>query len=500
MDVDNIPHETLVILLQKKEKENKQLQSKLTKIEDRFIKITRFNKILQEDRRSFLSFCSETVEDAEAIFESAAAQEQPVDNRILGSRTVHSEKMLQAFLQLIFPNDNEITNLFESSDVDFELLRQKWMSFEDRNSEAMLSVSAAARDAIEVYERKLNGLASDNESLAQQLEENQIKIQQYELEKAQWLTSKLTGGGGQVHGMSNGHSSPEQKTPSSSPKSSDPETVVANNYSTAERDALTSRVDILTEELEKAQQEVDEIEQRRQSDIQKESTKLESVKKEFTAHKDQMRNLVDSKDKNIQSLREKLDQVMAEKDSNAFIEELASKQAQRDLDIAKYQSQADALLRRTAESDERRGAIEEEIDRLQRQIKDSTTSDKDANQKYVKHVILKYMMYVKRRDEKASTLIPVIATALKLTDAEQSELQEDHGLLSSVTSYFLSDQRQQSMTNQPSFESISPMKTPKADKESVVEDSPEVTAPAEDEPAREAPLPPLPPPPPTERP
>jgi len=68
----NVPRDTLIALLKKKDKDLKVYESKLEKIEDRYIKLVRFNKILHEDRASFLRFCSLVIADAEIAFEEAA--------------------------------------------------------------------------------------------------------------------------------------------------------------------------------------------------------------------------------------------------------------------------------------------------------------------------------------------------------------------------------------------------------------------------------------------
>ncbi len=68
----NVPRDTLIALLKKKDKDLKVYESKLEKIEDRYIKLVRFNKILHEDRASFLKFCGLVVPDAEIAFEEAA--------------------------------------------------------------------------------------------------------------------------------------------------------------------------------------------------------------------------------------------------------------------------------------------------------------------------------------------------------------------------------------------------------------------------------------------
>ena len=68
----NVPRDTLIALLKKKDKDLKVYESKLEKIEDRYIKLVRFNKILHEDRASFLKFCWLVIADAEIAFEEAA--------------------------------------------------------------------------------------------------------------------------------------------------------------------------------------------------------------------------------------------------------------------------------------------------------------------------------------------------------------------------------------------------------------------------------------------
>ena len=47
--IEGIPRDTLVALLRRKDKEAKATAAKLEKLEERYVKVVRFNKILMED-------------------------------------------------------------------------------------------------------------------------------------------------------------------------------------------------------------------------------------------------------------------------------------------------------------------------------------------------------------------------------------------------------------------------------------------------------------------
>ena len=78
LQLEGLSPEAIVALVRKKDIESRTLEGKLLKIEDRYVKLVRFNKILHEDRASFLKFANLVLKDAETAFEEAAAQETPV--------------------------------------------------------------------------------------------------------------------------------------------------------------------------------------------------------------------------------------------------------------------------------------------------------------------------------------------------------------------------------------------------------------------------------------
>ncbi|CAE7640850.1 unnamed protein product [Symbiodinium necroappetens] len=159
--VENVPRDTLVALLRRKDKEVKTQQGKLEKLEERYVKVVRFNKILMEDRQSFQRFCHELLPECDGAFEEAAAQEAPTDlNELLRQLAVwrrgaeaasEDRKVFQQFLTLVFPSDEVVADLLKRPSLGEEALdrlQQRWMQLEDLHNQSLASLNEMARQQV----------------------------------------------------------------------------------------------------------------------------------------------------------------------------------------------------------------------------------------------------------------------------------------------------------------------------------------------------------------
>eukprot|EP00913_Durusdinium_trenchii_P030384 g28461.t1 len=123
-----------------KDKELKAQQLKIEKLEERYVKVVRFNKILTEEwveQELLLPECDGAFEEAAAQETAADLQEllrQLAEWRRHGNAAHEDRKVFQQFLDLIFPNDEAIAGLFARPSMGegaFDLLQTKWMKLED---------------------------------------------------------------------------------------------------------------------------------------------------------------------------------------------------------------------------------------------------------------------------------------------------------------------------------------------------------------------------------
>ncbi|CAJ1335044.1 unnamed protein product [Effrenium voratum] len=198
--VENIPRDTLVVLLRRKDKELKTLQGKLEKLEERYVKVVRFNKILMEDRQSFQRFCHELLPDCDGAFEEAAAQEAPTNLHELlrqlaeWRRNMDSacedRKVFQQFLELVFPGEDvEVFGRPEALD----LLQKKWIQLEDLHNQSIASINAMAREqALQQQEELLSAQKACQEA-ERKIQDLKEELTSMAREKAQVLKQKLHG-------------------------------------------------------------------------------------------------------------------------------------------------------------------------------------------------------------------------------------------------------------------------------------------------------------------
>ncbi|CAE8694808.1 unnamed protein product, partial [Polarella glacialis] len=211
--VENIPRDTLVALLKRKDKESKAHAAKLEKLEERYVKVVRFNKILMEDRTSFQSFCHEFLPESDGVFEEAAAQETPTNLAELqrqlrawkGAAEAAGEdrKVFQQFVELVFPGQDAALQLFNrpalGSDA-FDVLLQRWMVLEDLQNQSIASINVMAREQVLAHSQEFQAAINSRQDSERRTQDLQDQLTKMAREKAQMLTQRLHGGGGQGTG------------------------------------------------------------------------------------------------------------------------------------------------------------------------------------------------------------------------------------------------------------------------------------------------------------
>lgn len=149
----------MVALLRGKDKDVRAASAKLEKLEERYVKVVRFNKLLTEDRASFQRFCAELLPESDGMFEEAAAQETPVNLEGLMRQLTPWRSALTAaqderrafrqFVEMIFPGDEIAEQLFSGPSLcpkALHILQNRWVELEDLHNQSTVSINAAARE------------------------------------------------------------------------------------------------------------------------------------------------------------------------------------------------------------------------------------------------------------------------------------------------------------------------------------------------------------------
>ncbi|OLQ13912.1 Monocarboxylate transporter 2 [Symbiodinium microadriaticum] len=208
--VENVPRDTLVALLRRKDKEVKTQQGKLEKLEERYVKVVRFNKILMEDRQSFQRFCHELLPECDGAFEEAAAQEAPTDlNELLRQLAVwrrgaeaasEDRKVFQQFLTLVFPSDEVVADLLKRPSLGEEALdrlQQRWMQLEDLHNQSLASLNEMARQQVADKSSEIQACQKALRASEAQVQDLKAELTSMARDKAQMLKQKLHGKGSQ---------------------------------------------------------------------------------------------------------------------------------------------------------------------------------------------------------------------------------------------------------------------------------------------------------------
>mmetsp|Transcript_91620 Transcript_91620/g.245442 ORF Transcript_91620/g.245442 Transcript_91620/m.245442 type:complete len:465 (-) Transcript_91620:84-1478(-) len=415
--IDDIPHETLILLCKKKDRELTICQEKLKRAEDRLVSEKQQKKVLLTDRKSFARFAARVISEVDTadLFEHAAAQTQPVELAALEQRlqdaAPRTEKESQArqalriFADLIFPQDNEVEKACVADPVDLDVLRRKWGRYEDRQEESIASVSLAAKERVESYEKQLTAAEKEKQALQKQLEavkEELVakgeEVAEAQKQVAQLYASRMLGRGG----------SPPPKTGfGGGDQANGVDGLKHAKQRVQELEARVEELQAAADERDASAERIQELEQA----VSRAMTDVEAV----TA----------AKDARIADLQGRLEAVLKEQDESAFVRELAARQAEREVEIGKLQSRIAELNRQLQEAEDMRVMAAEQEKVLKQHIREleGSTGRSEVNLDYLKHVVLKYMVYVKNGDSKASSLVPVIGTVLALSPEERETVE-----------------------------------------------------------------------------
>jgi len=421
--VENVPREHLIALCRRKDKEAKIAAAKLEKLEDRTVKLVRFNKLLAEDRSSFQRFCSEVLPDSAGIFEEAAAQETSVNLDALrrglsdwrGALESSSEdrKIFKQFVELVFPGDMEVERLFAGEALGpgaFDMLQYRWTQLEDLHNQSIASVNAMARDQMMARMGEFEAALQGQKEAERKAEELRAQLTELHREKAQMLKQKFHGRG---------------------------EAEASNGAAPvgAAADLQQSRENELRKALEaseRRERETRESSMRREQDsqamlaaetaeVQRLKRELEHAMEDGERQRTQVRQLAEEKDAVVGRLRGRVDELEQELGSNAFIAQAAEQQASRDAEVKAKERQVDHLSQMLEETRRQLQLSYTQERVLKDRIREleGTHCRGHVASDYLKHVVMKYMEYTQVGDLKAQGLVPVLCTLLSLTPDER---------------------------------------------------------------------------------
>mmetsp|Transcript_117635 Transcript_117635/g.344461 ORF Transcript_117635/g.344461 Transcript_117635/m.344461 type:complete len:496 (+) Transcript_117635:110-1597(+) len=428
--VDGIPRETLVTLLKRKNKDAKTVQTKLDKLEERYVKVVRFNKILMEDRTSFQRFCNELIPESDGTFEEAAAQESPVNfDALLRPLTAwrsafdaakEDRRVFQQFIELVFPGDEAVLQVFERTSLGseaFDVLQQRWVALEDLHNQSIASVNSMSREQMLEGTRKLDAANAARQEAERKVEEMREQLTQMAREKAQMLKQRLQGGGAESAADAS----------SAAPVDTSVAVGVPSGITAREleevREALRAaerRLREVQDSSERRERELlDEAEAQR-SQVRQLQRELDGLREEGERYRTQARQLLEEKDALVERLQRRIKELDEEVSGNAFITQCAEQQAGRDAEVKAKQREMDQLNQSLLEIQKLLGMSYEQERALKARIRELESSRGRGHTAgdYLKHVVLKYVQYTQSGDLKAQTLVPVLCTLLNLSPEE----------------------------------------------------------------------------------
>lgn len=445
--VEGIPKDTLVALLKRKDKEAKGLAAKLDKLEERYVKVVRFNKILMEDRTSFQRFCNELLPESDGIFEEAAAQESPVNldallRRLTAWRSAfdgasEDRRVFHQFMQLVFPGDEAVAQLFEApalSSEAFDTLQHRWVALEDLNNQCIASINAMSRAQVVEKSREVDAAVVAKQEADRRMEEMREQLTQVAREKAQMLKQRFQGGG---HPDTTESSLLSASTADG--KSVDTKMtahLAAGTFSGPSADQLSELRDA-REAAERRELEARAVAERREQELQAEleaqQTEVRRMKKEADTlreegerHRTQVRQLVEQKDAVVNRLQQRIVELEQELNSNSFIVQCAEQQAGRDAEVKAKDRQLQQVENGLAEAHRLLTMSYDQERVLKARIRELESSQGRVHVAgdYLKHVSLKYIQYNQVGDLKAHSLVPVLCTLLNLSPEERKSVEE----------------------------------------------------------------------------
>lgn len=423
--VDNIPRDTLIALLKRKNKEVKQVQGKLDKLEERYVKVVRHNKILMDDRRSFQSFCSELLPESDGTFEEAAAQENPVNLdallRQLGSwrsaiDAAHDDRLVfKQFIELVFPGDDAVSRVVDRSPLPheaFDTLQQRWVALEDLHNQSIASVNAMAREQMMEGTQRLEAADAARQEAERKVEEMREQLTGFAREKAQILQQRLHGGTEPIGDL-------KAEGCGAVPPAAPVNARELEELKEARRVAEQRLRDAQESSDRRERDLLDEAEAQR-AETRRIRRELEGLREEGERHRSQVRQLVEEKDTHADRLQRRIDELEEEVSGNAFITRCAEQQAEREVEVKSKQRQLEQLDKELLECQRLLGMSYEQERVLKARIRELELSHGRGHTAgdYLKHVVLKYIQYNQVGDMKAQTLVPVLSTLLNFSSEE----------------------------------------------------------------------------------
>lgn len=436
--VENIPKDTLVALLKRKDKEVKGVGAKLDKLEERYVKVVRFNKILMEDRTSFQRFCNELLPESDGIFEEAAAQESPVNldallRRLASWRSAfdgasEDRRVFQQFIQLVFPGDESIAKLFDGSSMGseaFDILQHRWVALEDLHNQSIASINGMSREQMMGKVREVDAAQAAKQELEKRVEELREQLTQVAREKARMLKQRMHGGGGLPDSVEAAEAAAQAVTAGfSAGVGAEQLTELRDSLAAAERRELEART-----AAERREQEFRRDFETQQADLERAKREVENTREEADRHRVQARQLVEQKDAVMERLQSRMSELETELEGNAFITQCAEQQAGRDAEVKAKDKQLIVLENQVGQHLKELGMSYDQERVLKTRIRELESSQGRVHVAgdYLKHVALKYMQYNQVGDLKAQSLVPVLCTLLNLSPEERRSVE--HGAI-----------------------------------------------------------------------
>jgi len=239
LSLDTIDRDTLITLLKRKEKGLKSQTNKLLKAEEGYVKVVKEKRLLEEAVTPFVAAIT-VHEGHTGVFRANPLVQAPSGSDDKGgggsqesldleqlqllfselreyvSRSLQDRETILQFLQMIFPNDTSIAHMLQhsasgagagsrSGGLDFDLLRAKWMAYEELSSESIAAVQTAAREAIKTHEQQMEEVLYEKNELDLRVKDLEASLQQIHKEKAQLLLSHLKA---RPHGHGHHHIAP----------------------------------------------------------------------------------------------------------------------------------------------------------------------------------------------------------------------------------------------------------------------------------------------------
>ncbi|CAD7940133.1 unnamed protein product [Amoebophrya sp. A120] len=416
-----VPRETLIALIKKKDKELKTVEAKLDKIEDRYVKLLRFNKILHEDRASFLRFCKLLLPDPETAFEEAAAQETPINFELLtpGIESLEGKdrelNVLRDFVRLVFPNEAEQMLSDQTATLEAQL-RAKWIMLEELQNRSLQEANIVAQQNMQNTNQNVKAMESQNRSLKAENKDLQLQIQNLRAQnnnRAQQLTSKMQSGG--AGSSSSGGATDQGAAPG----------VVASGVDQGRVRDLEQRIQQLQQENLALTSKCDQIDGSYRAELELGQRMLQSVKSQHAEEKRQYTEQLSTKEKQMSKMEHDIAKMEEELDTSRMITKAAELQANRDLILREQGEETRKLRFQVREMEQKMRKNNDEQVGMKKRIRElEIMSDANVDKAYLREVVYKYCEYAQKGDMKAQSLIPAVCTVIGCSNVERESLMK----------------------------------------------------------------------------